>query len=458
MKKRCISRRTFVNNSAVGMMGFGILGKVHSAFKLGTLLPRNMNLFEKYGPLIKDPLGVINLPDRFNYKIISRTGQKMTDGLITPDKPDGMATFSGSNGRVILIRNHELMPGQKGAFGKQNQLLSRIPIDKIYDKGKHITPGPGGTTTLIYNEKKRRVEKSWLSLAGTLRNCAGGPTPWNSWISCEEIFMNKIYHHEKDHGFAFEVPATEKMGLTDPVPIKAMGKFNHEAICVDPETGIVYLSEDREDGLLYRFIPRISGKLLEGGILQALMLKGKPTFDTRNWPEKKEILRLNHRYSVDWITLENICPQIDDLRKRGAAAGAAIFARGEGMAFHDHCFYFACTSGGMNQRGQIFRYFPNGDEGGDLELYLEPNDVRVLNNPDNITVAPWGDLIICEDNSHPFIVGFTPNRNMYKLAENAGSESEFTGGVFSPSGKTFFVNIQHDGITLAIQGPWTQVG
>jgi secreted PhoX family phosphatase len=169
---------------------------------------------------------------------------------------------------------------------------------------------------------------------------------------------------------------------------------------------------------------------------------------------------------VDWITLDNVTPKVDDLRKRGREAGAAIFARGEGMCFHDNCFYFACTSGGMNQRGQIFRYFPLHSNGtsdewnhtGELELFLEPNDLRLLNNPDNITMAPWGDLVVCEDNNHPFIVGITPDRHVYKLAENSGSESEFTGGVFSPSGKTYFVNIQHDGITLAIQGPWTQIG
>jgi secreted PhoX family phosphatase len=209
----------------------------------------------------------------------------MVDGFLVPGLADGMATFPAKDGKVLIIRNHEVSPGSpsKGPFGKNLELLSKLKPENLFDYGRGSLPGQGGTTTLLYNQKSGQVEHEYLSLAGTIRNCAGGPTPWNSWISCEENTSNANDILEKDHGYCFEVPAQEEPKLFDPIPLKAMGRFNHEAVCVDPRTGIVYLTEDRGDGLLYRFLPNKSGKLLEGGKLQALVIKDKRSFDTRNW-------------------------------------------------------------------------------------------------------------------------------------------------------------------------------
>lgn len=389
----------------------------------------------------------------------------MSDGFLVPGKGDGMATFKGKNNTTILIRNHENVSNdfKNGPFGKKNELLSKADKLKFYDFGNGKLPGLGGTTTLIYNHSTKKVEKEFLSLAGTIRNCAGGPTPWNSWITCEETVEKANGVLEKDHGYTFEVPATEKIGLAEPVPIKGMGRFNHEAIAIDPKSGVVYLTEDDGEGLIYRFLPKVPGKLQQGGKLQALGFKEQRSFDTRNWPGiSPSTLVPRKTYPVIWIDLEEIDSPNNDLRHRGFNKGAARFARGEGMWYGNNEIYFACTNGGSNKSGQIFRYKPSAFEGtsgendapGVIDLFAEPNDKSILKYCDNLTVSPWGDVVLSEDDDHPFLVGITPSGEYYKLGENIGYDSELAGVVFSPDGSTLFVNIQHAGLTLAVEGPW----
>src|SRR5690606_29001305 len=254
---------------------------------------------------------------------------------------------------------------------------------------------------------------------------------------------------EKDHGYVFEVPASENIKLAPPIPIKAMGRFNHEAVAVDPSTGIVYLTEDRGDGLFYRYIPNSKRRLVNGGKLKALAILGEKSRDTRNWEDQEgPEFPIMVPQDVAWIDIENVESPEDDLRMQGFEKGAAVFARGEGIWFGDKELYFACTNGGKIGAGQVFRYTPSKQEGtsnetrnpGKLELFAEPNDQEILKNCDNLAVAPWGDVVLCEDHKHPFLVGITPAGEIYKLAENVGYESELAGGVFSPSGKTYFVN------------------
>lgn len=454
------TRRKFIRSSVI----------VSSAFlglKMYACVPgkdKKDIMFKGYGPLKADTEGILNLPEGFSYRIISQMGQPMHDGLISPGRNDAMGTFTLGD-KVAIIRNHEITPDDQemGAFGKDLEHLTKVSPDRLYDFGNSSLPSLGGTTTMIYNESTGKVEKEFMSLAGTIRNCAGGPTPWNSWISCEETTVRKGDYDgmlEQDHGYNFEVPISDQPGLTDPLPLKAMGRFNHEAVAVDPRTGIVYQTEDRNDGLIYRFIPNEKGKLNKGGKLQALVIKGEKSRDTRNWDAQP--FAVGNPVEVEWIDLENVDAPDDDLRHRGFEKGAARFARGEGMWHGDDEIYFACTSGGKSKTGQIFKYIPSKFEGtdkeadmsGKLELFVEPNDTDLLRHCDNLTVAPNGHVVFVEDTSHPRIVGITPDGKFYHLGENVGYKSEMAGVVFSPSGKTLFVNIQHVGLTLAITGPW----
>lgn len=420
-----------------------------------------------YGELLPDPEGIIDLPKGFTYRIISRAGMSMDDGLILPGYPDGMATFPGENGQTILIRNHEVDPTGPGPFGPDNHLFDDIDPKNLYDAGNGQTPFRGGTSTLIYDTAGQRVVSQFLSLAGTMRNCAGGPTPWNSWITCEETQLRAGRHGEifadKDHGYNFEVPANAT-GLVPAKPLTAMGRFRHEAVAVDERSGIIYQTEDRDDGLIYRFIPEKPGQLSAGGRLQALKLKENSYRDTRNWRKSDgKKFELRRQFACEWIDMEDVTSPEDDLRNRGQKAGAAKFARGEGMWRGSDGIYFACTNGGRRKKGQIWRYIPGPAEGtpaeasqpGRLELFIEPNDGTLIENADNLTMAPWGDLIVCEDRSGEVIrlVGVTPAGKFYTLANNH-LRSELAGACFSPDGTTLFVNIQGPGLTLAITGPW----
>ncbi len=418
-----------------------------------------------FGPLIPDPRAVLDLPKGFSYQIVARAGDAMTDGFVVPTRQDGMATFPGPDGLAILICNHEVSSGSSGsagAFGRHCELFGKLDSDLVYDAGKGGIPCLGGTTTMVYDTQNRRLVRSFLSLAGTIRNCAGGPTPWGSWISCEETVERAGGPLDKDHGYCFEVPATFDPAVAKPAPLKKMGRFNHEAVAVDPASGIVYLTEDRGDGLIYRYVPQTRGRLADGGRLQALAIKDRRQLDTRNWDNSH--VRPGSIAEVAWLDLDDVDSADDDLRYRGFSDGAARFARGEGMWYGRQAIYLACTNGGRAKKGQIWRYVPSLHEGtpkeksapGTLELFVEPNDGALVENADNLTVAPWGDLIVCEDGSGAqYVVGVTPEGGIYKFARNAISSSEFSGATFAPDGSTLFVNIQEEGMTLAITGPWS---
>lgn len=405
-----------------------------------------------FGNLVDDPRGIFNLPPGFTYVVLSRTGEAMDDGLLVPGAPDGMAAFPGPDGRTILVRNHEqdALDLKKGAFGRDHELLAkrRVPL---YDAGRGKRPGLGGTTTLVYDPKQRKVERQFLSLAGTWLNCAGGTTPWGSWISCEETVARAgTGDAEKDHGYAFEVPARAEIGLVDPLPLVAMGRFRREAVAVDPKTGAVYQTEDQSNGLFYRFLPNENGKLAKGGRLQAMKLKGRPPSTSNR--SSAPAIPVGAWTDVEWVDLDRVESPDTVLSSQGAAKGAAIFDRNEGIIAGKDSIFFCATTGGARSKGQVWRYEPAGER---LQLFIEPNNPNYLDCGDNLTVTPWGDLLICEDGPGTNrLVGVTPEGLLYPFAMNVMNLSELAGVTFSPDGSTLFVNIQRPGVTLAITGPW----
>lgn len=465
-----LQRRQLISTGAAAFAFAGFARNVHAQ---GAGEESYVNQVEGYGPLKADPNGLLDLPEGFSYQVISQSGETMDDGLLVPGQPDGMGCFALTPTTVALVRNHELKGSKAlhrnmGPGGFHHERLGLLDVSKAYDTYKDGRPLPGGTTTLIYDLETRQTVRQHLSLAGTSTNCCGGHTPWGTWLTCEETVETPADADvAKTHGWVFEVPA-DATGLVDPVPLKAMGRFDHEAVCIDPRTGIAYLTEDQGDGLFYRFIPTVPGQLARGGRLQAMAFKGQPGADSANHDARA--WSVNDWREVEWIDLDDVESPKDDLRKRGHAAGAVKVARGEGIFWGDNELYLTATSGGPLRRGQIMRYVPSPHEGGAdeasapgrIQLFVESTDLRTMNMGDNLCIAPWGHLIVCEDNYSSevrnHIKGVTPDGRLYTIARNVFTgNSEFAGAVFSPDGQVLFVNIMYPGLTFAIRGPWNAV-
>jgi len=462
-----ISRRSFLKTAQTVGLGFiGLAG-----------LPRSFAHTNNAGlPLVVDPHDIIDLPEGFSYSVVSMTGEAMADKFFRPGRPDGMACFPHpvSAHKCILMCNHENWPDTENdsPFGPDNALLSRLDPSMLYDKKPNGQPFIGGVTKMVYNLESKKLEQDFLALAGTTGNCAGGQTPWGSWLSCEESSITCSDGALKPHGFVFEIPSqTSKM--VRPVPLTAMGRFAHEAAAVDPETGAVYLTEDNRNGLVYRFLPAQRANLKKGGRLQALAIKGLPSTNTSNWAKDwggngADSFPVGQSFDVDWVDLDNVTAPDGDLALRGYQKGAAQFCRGEGMVYGiipgstQGAIFFNCTQGGAAHTGQVWRYIPSYKEGfqgelpGKLTLIYESQSADNLDLCDNLAIAPWGDLILCEDGlGDQYLRGLTPQGKLYDIAKNAHAEkSEFCGACFSPNGDILFVNIQEPGITLALEGPW----
>jgi uncharacterized protein len=454
-----ISRRHFLALAGVGTGSSFLLAGLENLYRpsVATSIAKTPKV-RGYGALVKDPQGILDLPAGFRYKIVSQSGKQMSDGTIAASNFDGMAAFAGKNGSTILVRNHELYP-----IAKSKVIAAS---DRMYD------PNCAGGTTSLTIDRNRQLVEEYVSLAGTNVNCAGGKTPWGTWISCEENTTMPGMPDTgrgivtKPHGYNFEVGIDRNKPLA-PVPLVAMGRFRHEAIEVDPRTGIVYQTEDDPIGLFYRFIPKQPGKLAAGGVLEALKIVGKPQVNTtRNFP-------LRQKFAVEWVRIDEPNPTENTVRREGFTKGAAQFMRGEGICYANGSFYFTCTQGGnilanvplspgeeARGTGQIWKYTPGktAKNGGSIELFLEPNDISLLDLPDNITIAPSGHLIACEDGKgEQRLVGITPQGGVYTFALNARDNSEFAGACFSADGRTMFVNIYDPGLTLAVWGNWTKV-
>lgn len=358
----------------------------------------------------------------------------MTDGFSVPGRPDGMAAFPGPDGNVLLMRNHELRQtdGRMGPFAKGQ----KVP-QAIYDRN-HV----GGVTRLIVDPRTLTVHSSNLVLVGTNRNCAGGWSPWG-WLSCEESFDGR-------HGYVFLCDQHTRK-VRAPVRIPGYGKFMHEAATVDPRTALAYLTEDRNSSCLYRFVPTDPSIPFEGK-LQALKVVRHPELET--WKDLQE----GERFEVTWVEIDDPTPSSDNVRYQAQGKGAAKIRRGEGLWLHESSLFVSSTSGGPANAGQIFELeIGRQGEPDYFRLVAQSKDRAELDMPDNITVSPRGTVYVSEDGrGSQFIRMITSDGRVVDFGKNRLSASEITGACFDPSGKTMFCNIQHDGITLAIRGPFDE--
>lgn len=237
-----------------------------------------------------------------------------------------------------------------------------------------------------------------------------------------------------------------------------MGRFVHEAIAIDPRSGVVYLTEDRKSAGFYRFHPRVKNRLAEGGRLEIAVVKDAPQADLRTGQTMGKSL------PVTWVPIEDPDPknaETDELAvyKEGVSKGAATFARLEGCWYGNGAIFLNATNGGDKGFGQIWRYEPVNEGFGKLTLLFESVDKSVLNMPDNLCVSPRGGLVLCEDNDqgNQYVRGLSSKGFLFDFAKNIvpGHETgEFAGATFSPDKKTLFFNMQDPGVTVAVWGDW----
>lgn len=421
-----------------------------------------------YGPLLPDPRKILALPAGFSYRIITHSGvTKLDSGEWTPSNHDGTATFEGPRGVTLLVNNHELK-------GPRANWKYPVPLTEglVYD------PAASGGCSVVEVHRGGEVAQ-WVGIAGTSQNCAGGRTPWSTWLTCEETEdLAGKNGMTKDHGYVFEVDPCDRRANRAPKPIKAFGRYAHEAVVIDPKRGHAYLTEDADtpNGLLYRWVPPHGFKHGRGHLRQladdAGVLQATKCFDSggRFVDDLSRATRIGTVYGVDWVDVPDRDGRTKSVRKQFADTDITRARKLEGMWWGDGGVYivssFARAESPVQHDGQVWFYDPKRRTL-TLKVLLgvnaDPSKDGAFDGPDNITVSPYGGLIIAEDGEGvQHLFGATERGRTYPIARNElniGTEekpefSEFTGVVFSPDGRTLYANIQTPGIMLAITGPW----
>ncbi|MBD3556924.1 alkaline phosphatase PhoX [Streptomyces sp. SP18CM02] len=411
-----------------------------------------------YGPLVPDPDGLLDLPKGFRYRVLSREGDPLRSGEgRVPSNHDGMTALQGRHGRVHLVRNHE------------NRHTAAIGVPTV--AGLTYDPAAKGGCTTLELDGRNKVLGERVAIAGTAVNCAGGPTPWRTWLTCEETEDRAGTNgYTKDHGFIFEVDGTDPR-RTGAVPLTAMGRFQHEAIAVDPKSGIVYETEDAFDrpfGLFYRFLPEKplggTGSLRAGGALEAMRVPGVPDLSA-----VQETGKSFDR--IEWVPVPDPLARETPIRFQDFGRKGITHAQKlEGCYWGESSVYFVSSfarseeGSAADHYGQVWRYEPKKRRLTLVVLFGPDTDIQLPGeSPDNICLAADGGLMVCEDGGGAqHVLGVTRRGEVYPMArgrQNIGTPEEpewgeFAGVTFSPDGSTMYVNCYTPGTTFAVTGPW----
>lgn len=461
LPSRGLDRRQFLHGSLAAVGGSTALTSLQSLAARAASTPAS-NGFGPLEPALDEATGLplLKLPRGFRYRSFHCIGEALDDGDVVPPAHDGMGVMALDGDIVTICRNHEV-----NATG--SPISGKLPS---YDQHAR-----GGCTIFQFDIQRGEVVSAWVGLSGTLKNCAGGPTPWGTWLSCEETVQGEGERIDnappdsptltRSHGWIFEVGSDPNV---PPMPLKAMGRMIHEAAAIDPRTDIVYETEDRDTAGFYRFLPNERKKLAAGGTLEMMMVFGCDDLRRNVSPGKK--------FDTAWVAIEDVerahSPKTSDtlgVFSQGKAGGCATFGRLEGCWYGDESIYLSATDSGNARAGQVWRYRPAEET---IELIFESPSPNILKYPDNITVSPRGGLVLCEDSdSKPErIHGLTLDGQLFPFAENDARlngfrglkgdyrDSEWTGAVFSPDGRWLFANLQSLGVSFAITGPWEEIG
>lgn len=459
-------RRAFLSSTVAGLAPFALLGCRSAPFSSSSRRVSAADVAPAF----------LELPPGFRAVVLQRAADPLHDGHQMGAQPDGMTCLPGADGNWVLLRNHEL--GDLGLLAALEATpwvrgpasAAKAFSQEVYGGVSRLVLDPQGLREALAGEQRPSVaiRGSNAVLVGTDRNCAGGALDRDGrrgWVSCEES-------DRPGHGWAFLTYADDEV-LTAAAPrcLRSWGRFLREGIAQDPNRGAIYMSEDHGVGLLYRFVPRDARHPDGEGELWALAIEGLShtdphlTHDPAARPHPP-----GATWDVQWVKIPDPIAASKTCREQGAHAGATAFNRVEGIAFDavQDRLYFVASTAGPAQAGQVFAYAPGDDR---LVLIAQVEDRSKLSMPDNITIAPWGDLVMAEDNydrrgAHSqFVRGLRPDGSVYDILRNRDNDphgteghppgAEFAGCCFSPDGTILFVNVQgpHN-VTLAMTGDW----